>query len=279
MDNSVKQLPNNFNQLLSLNSQEFHLFFISLFLKWQPLMKNKKLLVTYQETITHVTLTLNEQLQLFVRLDGQKNIRSRRTTFVSHNENYQREWITVEAIRYCSSIALKALPPDNTFLIFILEIITSHSSERLVLGDFSCSKVNCVGNNALLSIIGSLFFQLSTIFSPTFSNSAKLAPKKFFAHVNRNKRMGTRIQRLLHPDGSPETTNQEMADLLKQTFQSFYRTGKGSTPTFHPRTEISMATPTSRNQKPKELSNPSTPIRELVLMGSFPKPFKPWVST
>ncbi len=33
------------------------------------------------------------------------------------------------------------------------------------------------------------------------ANSAKLAPKKCFAHVNRNKRMGTRIQRLLHPGG------------------------------------------------------------------------------
>ncbi len=66
---------------------------------------------------------------------------------------------------------------------------------------------------------------------------------KFFAHMNRKKRMGTRIQRLLHPDGSSATTDQEVADLLKQTFQSFYRTDKGSTPTFHPRTEISMATP------------------------------------
>ncbi len=55
--------------------------------------------------------------------------------------------------------------------------------------------------------------------------------------------MGTRIQRLLHPDGSPATTDQEMADLLKQTFQSFYPTDTGSTPTFHPRTEIRMATP------------------------------------
>ncbi len=34
---------------------------------------------------------------------------------------------------------------------------------------------------------------------------------------------------------------------LKQTFQGFYRTDKGSTPTFHSRTEIRMATPTSRN--------------------------------
>ncbi len=53
-------------------------------------------------------------------------------------------------------------------------------------------------------------------------NLAKLAPKKIIAHVNRNKRMGTRIQRLLHPDGSPATTDQEMADLPKQTFQGFY---------------------------------------------------------
>ncbi len=60
--------------------------------------------------------------------------------------------------------------------------------------------------------------------------------KKLFAHVNRNKRMGTRIQRLLHPDGSPATTDQEMADFLKQTIQDFYQTDKGSTSTFHPRT-------------------------------------------
>ncbi len=58
------------------------------------------------------------------------------------------------------------------------------------------------------------------------ANSAKLAPKKFVAQVNRNKRMGTRIQRLLHPDGSPATTDQEMVDPLKQTFQGFYRTDK-----------------------------------------------------
>ncbi len=55
--------------------------------------------------------------------------------------------------------------------------------------------------------------------------------------------MGSRIQRLLHPDGSPANTDQEMADLLKQAFQSFYRTDKVPTPTFHPRTEIRMATP------------------------------------
>ncbi len=55
--------------------------------------------------------------------------------------------------------------------------------------------------------------------------------------------MGTRIQCLLHPDDSPATTNQETEELLKQTFQGFYRTDKGSTPTFHPRTAIRMANP------------------------------------
>ncbi len=49
------------------------------------------------------------------------------------------------------------------------------------------------------------------------AHSAKLAPKKIFAHVNRNKRMGTRIQRLLHPDGSPAATDQKMAALLVVT--------------------------------------------------------------
>ncbi len=71
----------------------------------------------------------------------------------------------------------------------------------------------------------------------------QVGPQHFFAHVNRNKRMGTRIQRLLHPGGSPATTDQEMEDRLKQAFQGFYRTGKGSTPTFHPRTEIRLANP------------------------------------
>ncbi len=74
--------------------------------------------------------------------------------------------------------------------------------------------------------------------------------------------MGTRIQRLLHPDGSPTTTDQEMADLLKQTFQSFYRTDKGSTPTFHPRTDTRMATPPphiteSETQAALEALNPN----------------------
>ncbi len=55
--------------------------------------------------------------------------------------------------------------------------------------------------------------------------------------------MGTRIQRLLHPDGSPATTDHEMAGLLKQTFLGFYCKDKGSTPTSHPRTKIRTTNP------------------------------------
>ncbi len=86
--------------------------------------------------------------------------------------------------------------------------------------------------------------------------------------------MGTRIQRLLHPDGSPATTNQEMVDLLKRTFQSFCRADKGSTPTFHPRTEISMATPhitESETQRALEALNPN---KGAGPDGLFPKALK-----
>ncbi len=106
------------------------------------------------------------------------------------------------------------------------------------------------------------------------ANSAKLDPKKIFAHVNSNKRMGTRIQRLLHPDGSPATTDQEMADLLKQTFQDIYRKHKGSTPTFHPRTEIRVANPhitESETQRALEALNPN---KEAGPNGLFPKALK-----
>ncbi len=92
------------------------------------------------------------------------------------------------------------------------------------------------------------------------ANSAKFAPKKIFAHVNRNKRMGARIQRPLYLDGSLVTTDQEMADLLKQTFQSVYPTDKVSTAIFHARTEIRMATPhitESETHRALEALNPN----------------------
>ncbi len=95
--------------------------------------------------------------------------------------------------------------------------------------------------------------------------------KKFLALVNRNKRMGTRIQRLLHPDGSPATTDHEMADLLKQTFQSFYRTIKGSTPTFHPHTGIRMATPHITELETQRALEALNPNKGAGPDGLFPK--------
>ncbi len=108
--------------------------------------------------------------------------------------------------------------------------------------------------------------------------TSKLSPKKIFAHVNRNKRMGTRIQRLLHPDGSPATTDQEMAGLLKQIFQGFYRKDKGSTPTFHPRTDIRMANPhitQSETQRALEALNPN---KGTGPDGLFPKTRSPYIA-
>ncbi len=106
------------------------------------------------------------------------------------------------------------------------------------------------------------------------ANSAELPPPKNVVHVNRSKRMGTRMQRLLNPDGSPAITDQEMVDLLKQTFQSFYRADKGSTPTFHPRTEIRMAnthTTESETQRALEALNPN---KGAGPDGFFPKALK-----
>ncbi len=87
-------------------------------------------------------------------------------------------------------------------------------------------------------------------------------------------RMGTRIQRLLHLDGSPVTTDQEMADLLKQTFQGFYRQDKGPTPIFRTRTEIRMANPhitESETQRALESLNPN---KGACPDGLFPKALK-----
>ncbi len=62
----------------------------------------------------------------------------------------------------------------------------------------------------------------------------------FFSLISRNKRMGIRIQRLLHPGGFNVTTDIEIAGLLKKKCQNFYLAHKGSTPPFHPRTKIHM---------------------------------------
>ncbi len=51
---------------------------------------------------------------------------------------------------------------------------------------------------------------------------SQVGPQKGFRSCKQEEANGDQ-----NPDGSPATTDQEMADLLKQTFQSFYRTGKG----------------------------------------------------
>ncbi len=86
--------------------------------------------------------------------------------------------------------------------------------------------------------------------------------------------MGTRIQCLLHPDGSPATTDQEIADLLKQTFQGFYRKDKGSTPTFHPRTEIRLANPHITESEIQRALDALNPNKGAGPDGLFPKDLK-----
>ncbi len=53
---------------------------------------------------------------------------------------------------------------------------------------------------------------------------SQVGPQFFLSHENRNTRMERRNKHLLHLDDSPATTDQGMADLLKQTFQGFFRT-------------------------------------------------------
>ncbi len=96
-------------------------------------------------------------------------------------------------------------------------------------------------------------------------------PKKNFAHGSRKKRIGTRMQRLLHPDGTPATTDQEIADLLKQTFQSFCRTDKGPAPIFHPRTEICMANPHTTESEAQRALEALNPNKGAGPDGLFPK--------
>ncbi len=52
---------------------------------------------------------------------------------------------------------------------------------------------------------------------------SKDCSQKFFAHVNRNKRLAARILQLRHPSGSLISSDQEMAELLKTAFLGFFR--------------------------------------------------------
>ncbi len=66
-------------------------------------------------------------------------------------------------------------------------------------------------------------------------------PQKFFAHVNRNKRLTARILQLRHPSDSLINSDKKMVELLKTTFLGFFREDEGSTPVLQPRTQTYMA--------------------------------------
>ncbi len=69
---------------------------------------------------------------------------------------------------------------------------------------------------------------------------SKDCPQKFFAHVNRNKRLTARILQLRHPSGSLINSDQELAELLKTTFLGFFPGDEGSTPVLQPRTQTKL---------------------------------------
>ncbi len=74
-----------------------------------------------------------------------------------------------------------------------------------------------------------------------------------------------------NPDASLATTDHEMADLLKQTFHVSYRMGKRSTPTFHPRTDICMASPGITESETKRALEALNPNKGAYREKLFPK--------
>ncbi len=65
-----------------------------------------------------------------------------------------------------------------------------------------------------------------------------------------------------------------MTDLLKQTFRGPYRTDKGSTPTFHSRTEIRMANPHITEPETQRALEALNPNKGTGPYGLFPKALK-----
>ncbi len=82
--------------------------------------------------------------------------------------------------------------------------------------------------------------------------------------------MSVRIQRLFGPDGSL----QPRTDLLNKTFQGFYRVDKGSTPTFHPHTEIRMANPHITESETQRALGAINPHNGAGINGFFHKTLK-----
>ncbi len=103
------------------------------------------------------------------------------------------------------------------------------------------------------------------------ANSAKNAPQKFFAHVNRNKRLTARILQLRHPSGSLINSDHEMAELLKTTFLGFFRENGGSTPVLQPRTQIFMADPLITELEVRRALGGLNPHKGAGPDGLFPK--------
>ncbi len=65
-----------------------------------------------------------------------------------------------------------------------------------------------------------------------------------------------------------------MADLLNQTFQGFFRKDKGSTPTFHPRTETRKANPRIIESETQRVLEALNPNKGAGPDGLFPKALK-----
>ncbi len=103
---------------------------------------------------------------------------------------------------------------------------------------------------------------------------SKDCPQKFFAHVNRNKRLTACILQLRHPSGSLINSDQEMAELFKTTFLGFLREDEGSTPVLQPRTQTYMADPLITELEVRRALDGFNPHTGTGPEGLFPKVLK-----
>ncbi len=105
-------------------------------------------------------------------------------------------------------------------------------------------------------------------------NSAKTAPKKIFAHVNRNKRLTAPILQLRHPSGSLINSDQVMAELLRTAFLGFFLEDEGSTPELQPRTQTNVADPLITELEIRRALDGLNPHKGACPDGLFPKVLK-----
>ncbi len=102
-------------------------------------------------------------------------------------------------------------------------------------------------------------------------NFGEDSPEKNFATLNRNDGVGTITQRLLHPDGPPATTAREMSDLIRKTFQGFYRADWNPLPLSIHVQKVHMATPLITESETQQDLNPT---KGAGPDGLFPKALK-----